>query len=81
MYRNADEWESLLTFIPLFQCTQNSISYFEMNLNQLTNNWGKINRWDYLADSRWNYEDITYILDPKNIEKMKHDILGNSGDV
>ena len=52
-----------------------------MNLNQLTNNWGKINRWDYLADSCWNYEDITYILDPKNIEKMKHDILGNSGDV
>ena len=46
-----------------------------MNLNQLTNNWGKINRWDYLADSRWNYEDITYILDPQNIEKIKHSLL------
>ena len=46
-----------------------------MNLNQLTNNWGKINRWDYLPDSRWNYEDITYILDPQNIEKIKHSLL------
>ena len=43
--------------------------------------WGKINHLDYLADSRWNYEDITYILDPQIIEKMKHDILGNSGKV
>ena len=65
----------------LFQHSKGAFATFEMNLSQLTNNWGKINRWDYLADSRWNYEDITYILDPKNIEKMKHDILGNSGDV